>query len=78
MCVFFSFVSIDLGINLRIDFCFPHMMKRVKPYCIKLKFVTVVWLDQRVLDSRILELYVQFQRLIVRAIGSKRSSSVSL
>ena len=74
---FFSF-SVDLGINLRIDLCFPHLRKRVKPYCIKLKFVTVVWLDQRVLDSKILELYVQFQRLIVRVIGSKRSSSVSL
>ena len=56
--MFFLSVSVDLGINLRIDLCFPRLRERVKPYCIKIKFVTVVWLDQRVLDSKILELYV--------------------
>ena len=76
--MFFFSILVDLGINLRIDLCFPHLRKRVEPYCIKLKFVTVVWLDSRVLDLKILELYVQFQRLIVRVIGSKRSSFVSL
>ena len=56
--MFFFSVSVDLGINLRIYLCFLHLRKRVKPYCIKVKFITVVWLEQRVLDSKDLDLCV--------------------